>query len=370
MSDQTDLTIVIPTQNRTFFLAKVFEYWAAQGYRYPIMIGDASTPDEYARNQRLVARYRGRLELTHARHASTISGHASTVDLLGGVRTPFTVFCGDDDFLVPRRLEECVAFLRSHSDHALACGIAAWVYVEERTDRQLTVTRIGPGAHRAIDGDRPSKRMVEWVYPMRSINSFSVQRTENMRANWARAAALGLDSAGRVDAPLYEICVNALAVIQGKQVVLPGLYHVMPRHTNKQPGVNAFDRLTRWDWSKQIGGMVACWAEEMTKREDIEYDRAHAVAKAAFLSWLIPYISRYRDNRLRENGLLREAALSRRSVREVIGAVPGTRRIAQAVRRLVAPGDVSAASLLNPGSRYHGDFLPIYRALTAATDVP
>lgn len=370
VADPADLTIIIPTQNRSFFLTKVLEYWAQQGCRYPIMIGDASTPEEYALNQRLVERYGDRLALHHEKHSSTISGHASAVALLQGVNTPYTVFCGDDDFLVPGRLGECVEFLRSHGDYALACGIAAWVYVDETADHRFRVSRIGPGSQQAIRAGRPSTRMVEWVYPTRSINSFSVQRTENMRANWDRAARLGLDSAGRVDAPLYEICVNVLAVIQGKQAVVPGLYHVMPRHTRKQPGVGAFDRLTRWDWSKQIGGMVACWAEEAAKREDLDCDRAHAVAKAVFLSWLIPYISRYRDNRLRENGLLREAALSQKPVRQVIGAVPGTRRIVRAVRRLLAREEISLASLLNPRSAYHADFMPIYRILTTAADVP
>jgi len=44
--------------------------------------------------------------------------------------------------------------------------------------------------------------------------------------------------------------------------------------------------------------------------------------------------------------------------------VPGTRRIAKVFRRSVARGEISLASLLNPRSPYHADFIPIYDILT------
>lgn len=359
----SDLTIVIPTQNRAYFLGKVLEYWAQAGCPYVISIGDASAPDQVDLTRATVDRYRDRLRITYERQPPAILSQPSVIALLRGVATPYSVICGDDDFLVPRQLARCVEFLRLHDDYSLACGQVLFVSVEEGADRRWTVTKIdaAPDLARSNEEETPSRRIVRWAYPVRGINSFSVQRTGNMRVNWERAEQLGLCVADRVDAPLYEVCHNVLAAIQGKQVSMPGLYHVMLRHTNKKPGVSAFDRLVGWDWPKQVLGMVSYWAEEVVRSEDIDYQTAHALAKATFVSWLIPYVSRYRDTRLRERGLLGSRALSQRPVREAIGAIPGTRRIIRTVRRAVGRREVSKASLLDPRSPYHADFMPIYR---------
>jgi glycosyltransferase domain-containing protein len=363
------VSIVIPTKERPFFLSKVLAYYARQRYRWPILIGDGSGQAGYDANRRIVEALDGRLDITHERYPD-ISVHATVVELLELVRTPYTAFSGDDDFLVPEHVDRSAQFLDTHPEYAVAGGVAAWVSVAGDPVGALRVTDASRGPLRTIDNNLPSRRIVAWAYPLRSINTFSVQRTQQMRFGWREAARLGLDSPGRVDTPLYEVCFNVLSLIQGKQVCLSGLYHVMPRHVYKHPGVSAFDRMAGWNWPKQIGGMVACWAEEIVKREEIEYDKAHAVAKAVFLSWLIPYITRYRDNRLRENGLLREVALSRRPIREVIGAIPGARRIARALRGIAARDEVSLESFLSPRSPYHADFMPIYRILTEGVGIP
>lgn len=169
----TRLTVVMPTKNRSFFLAKTLRYYAQAGYSQTILIGDASDGDEYARNEQLVQRYGRELAITRRKHPPDLSSHASLLRLLDEVATPYTVFCGDDDFLVPAQLERCVEFLQGHNDYNLACGRTAWLSVGRTTEGRMRIARLVAGPHKSIESDVPSRRVVDWAYPTVSINSFA-----------------------------------------------------------------------------------------------------------------------------------------------------------------------------------------------------
>lgn len=173
---------------------------------------------------------------------------------------------------------------------------------------------------------------------------------------------MGLD-ASPGHQPLYEMAWDVLSLIHGKQVALPGLYHVMLRHGEKSQGVDAFGKLTRWNWSQEVTAMVEWWASEIVKREDIGYAAAQSIARAVFFSWVIPYTTRYRDRRLRENGFMAERDLSRSTLRQLVGDVPGVRRLLSLARERFQKDHMSLAAFLSPRSMYHRDFMPIYRVL-------
>lgn len=358
----SELTLVLPTRNRSAFLSKVLRYYTEMGCGYPIVIGDASDDEEFGRNAETIRRRGRALPILHQRHPPGTLAHESTVRILRSVETTYSVFCGDDDFMVPVQLARCVEFLERYPGFALACGTAASISGHRLSNGEFQIDGITPGSHRRIDHASSSRRMVAWARGGGSINTFAVQRTDTMYRNWRAAAELGLDE---VRSALYEVCFNVLSVIQGQQMCFPALYHVMLRHSEKigRPGLSAFTRLTDSDWPRKVTGMIALWANELVKHEGLDEERATDIARAVFLSWLIPYVTKYRDRRLRENGLLVPTAWSRRPVREIIGALPGVRRAARVWRRVVGRKEVSAASLLSPRSPYHDDFMPIYRIL-------
>lgn len=376
-SRMSKLTLLIPTRDRPFLLSKTLSYYELMGCRYPIMIGDASEPDGYRQNQLVIRRHERRLEITHCRLPPGFPTHPSIVELLQKVVTPYSVFSGDDDFLVPSHLQKCVDFLDAHPDCSFARGTEVRVYVTGLADGHLTIENVSLGAHRNLQQDRPSERLIEWV--SRSIarerkeqTTFSVQRTKEMIYNWQEAARVGLDSARAYDI-LYELSCNVLSIVQGKAVCLPGLYHVMPRHLYRRPTLSAFEVVTQWNWSVQIANMIAWWATEISKREEIEYERAHDIAQAVFFSWLIGAFTRYRDWRLTGNGLLPEAIRhqNKTRIRQLIGDLPGARRAWRALKRHnpflrwnLSGENVSLAAFRAGRSAYHSDFAPIYQILT------
>ena len=357
------LTLVIPTKNRPRFLAKVLSYYAARRCPYPLLIGDASDPDQAVDVQALVATWGRSLEIAYETHPPESSTHASTLRLLGRVATPYTVWAGDDDFLVPGHLTKCVRFLEDHADYTIACGAAAWTSVKEMPDGRFTVSAIAPGTHKHLAQDAPSRRLAAWVAPGLGINTYAVHRTDHMRYSWTTAERLGLDSK-RCYKGIYEVCFNALSVIQGKQACLPGLYHVMLRHGQKLAfsiAEDYFDLATQWDWPTRVVDTVACWTQELRRREVLTEDQARHIAEAVFLQWILPVLGRNRDRKLTEAGL---PVPSQPLRQRLLSMLPWVRKVRHWIR---GTPELSLGALLRPSSSYHKDFLPIYRVLTSPT---
>ncbi len=381
------LTLLIPTRNRPLFLSKVLRYCAKMGCKHVIMIGDASDPNEYRQNQNIIAEFNAVLDVIHRRHDSetdpiaNANRVASTVKLLEEVNTPYSVWSGDDDFLVPTHLQKCVDFLESHSDYSLACGKAAWVFVDVLSDQSLKISQIRPGTDRGIQGETPSRRLIEYGHPSVAVNTFSLQRTDRMLYNWKKAFQILGPSNDYLH--LHEIAVNVMSLIQGKQVALPGLYHVMLRHNQKvapAKGWDLFQRLLEWDWSNQVKNVLDWLATELADHEGIEREKASRIVEAAFLYCILPLLTRQRGYRLTEMGLLPQEEFHNKPLKHYLAKIPGARKIWRLLNgqytfslsdwRNNGRYEISLNAFLDHRSVYHDDFMAIYNCLTTAEGSP
>lgn len=365
-----DLTIVIPTKNRTMMLRQLLGYHARLGCPYTLMIGDSSDPRELEQNQEMTRQFRGRLSLAHMPTPPAMTTDEGIDLLLERSTTPYTVYCGDDDYLVPARLKECVEFLEDHPGYNLACGVSVWVWARESTGGGLEIWQAKPGAHKPIRGETPTQRMFEWAYPTQAYTSFSVQRTPAMREHCHRAIQVAAGSRNKAHYALREVLYNVLSVMEGKQVCLPGLYHVMVRHGQKyyatdSSSLGAFGRMTQWDWPKEVVGMIASLVQELRRREGTDPQKAQDIAEGVFLTWLQHLIARSWQRRLAPYGLLPKATFSKKTLRQLAADLPGLRPLWNWARRHASSrSEVSLTALLNPRSIYHEDFMPIYQAVT------
>lgn len=302
-SADSRLSLLIPTKDRSVFLDKLLRFYASRSLGCSVYIGDASeNPGEAEKNRQAAARHRGSLKLNYERQAPGITTVAGVHQLLEKITTPYTALCGDDDYLIPEQLRRCVEFLQAHPDYTSVTGDQAEVFVGlEEGNSRMKVLKIIPGAHKEAAQPVPSQRLLKWAYPAIGKNTFSVQPTAAMRWAWQETDTLGLDL--KLYAPLHELSVNVLTVLQGKQKHLKGLYHVMLRHTQKtgfSGPVDYFDRIARWDWPAKVTPTLDRWTQEIIRHEALEPEAARRVAQAVFLQWLIPFLSRNRDRKLKE----------------------------------------------------------------------
>ena len=362
-SADNQLSLFIPTKDRSAFLSRLLEFYAAGQLGCTIHIGDASENlEELEKNQKATARFQNSLKIHYEKHAPGITTVASVHRLLEKIETPYAVFCGDDDYLLPKQLRQCVRFLQDHPDYSSVTGDQAEVFVElEEGNSNMKIVEILPGAHKEASQQLPSQRLLKWAYPAIGKNTFSVQPISAMRWAWEETAKLKLDT--KPYAPLHELSVNVLTVLRGKQKHLKGLYHVMLRHTQKtgfSGPIDYFDRISHWDWPSKVVPAIDCWIEHILQSEKtLQPEAARRIAETALLQWLIPFLARNRDRKLKQFGLA-AAPLSLRQRLSKIGFVRASACL------ILRKSDISKRSFLNPVGSYHREFEPIQRILCSS----
>lgn len=375
MNANSKLTILIPTKNRPQFLSKVLEYYSQiECSRFVIMIGDASDPLPLQKNIEAISQYNNALNIIHYKHDPKTSSIESSIRILNDVQTPYCVWAGDDDYMIPASLGKCVAFLDSHEDHSLACGEAAWVYVDQTLNNTFKILSSRRGTPKNIQQSQPSRRLVELTYSAFYVNTFSVQRTKNMRSIWQKASAIGLDL-NNAHHYLHEVSTNVVSLMRGKQAVLPGLYHVMLRHNVKYESsrpVDLFLKLTMWNWEEQIAGMMSWWAEELEKAEKIDNSTALDISRSIFLYALIPFLSRHRERILAKHHLSVPSRFLERAFKRLSNWAGEDVYSAKKIWKRVTLGfnQMSLPILMDKKSIYYKDFMPVYNFLANSKSSP
>ena len=101
------ITILMPTLNRPEFVARALNYYAATGFTGVVMIGDSSDNEPRTQNEAAVAAVRDRVKTVYAHlPREQFANKGMCLQALGErVDTPFVIYAGDADFVVPHTLD-------------------------------------------------------------------------------------------------------------------------------------------------------------------------------------------------------------------------------------------------------------------------
>ena len=114
-----NISIFIPTKNRSFFLKRTLNYYNNLNFKGTIIILDSSDEKEYKEVYKLI----NCLKNLNIRHISTnlkplhaIKEHVNQID------TKYSTFMGDDDYLTPNGIEKSINFLEKNLNYHSAHG--------------------------------------------------------------------------------------------------------------------------------------------------------------------------------------------------------------------------------------------------------
>lgn len=353
------LTILIPTRNRWGFLARLLHYYADAGLTHRIRVGDSSDPDRSPEAEAVLASVAGRLDV-ECRPYPGADNFACIAGLLDRVSTPYVAWSADDDFLVPRALDQAVAALTARPEVSAVHGAAALFGV-------ATGQPHGPVAwtssyrQEALEHDRASARLIAYMSAYFPI-IYSVHRTENLQWCYRRVVELRLDNV------FGELLPSCLPVVRGKIAKLQNLYMVRQAHTamtSARLNPDPFEWIAGTDWSRQCGGVKTALAGEVARHDGIDQPEACDVVKQAVWAYVA---------RALEIGRLEYAGWSARSParwRARLRRVPGLADQYRKFQRLL-PGTENALSLSglsHPSSPYYDDFSLIHQAIVGRVPV-
>lgn len=357
------LTIVVPTYNRPAFLVRLLRYYEACGAPCPIRILDSSSDSvEDRRLDRLLAA----AHVTYARYNAATPPLSKISEGLRQVTTPYAVLWADDDLMVPRALMAGVRFLDEHQDFSAAHGHSGLFQTGTDHGRRVVVG-ISDYRQRSYTATTASQRVTDCFMDYTNL-FYSVHRTAQLRGNVERCLSYELGSARYSrDDWWVELALACLSVVPGKAWQMNTLYMMRDRHA----GVDSWEadgaKLDRFDWvaspsfSAAYRAFASCLADAVARQDGLGSHEAHEAIKRAFWFHLAKNLTRKWQARYRTSRGVRVR------VREAARRLPGLRTVWRKAQHLVPhrPGALSLPALLQASSRYHEDFMPIYRTVTA-----
>lgn len=220
--DSLTLTYVIPTYNRSAFLRRLLGFLWESGLSEPIIIADSSGSAQAEKSKAVFEEYRSRLNVTYIHYELPFV--EKCCEVLNRLQSKYVVFCGDDDFLLPAVISECVAFLEKNEDYAIAQGRV--VHTSNSHSQSSHVYECMLIDAFDIRSEGAAERLLEMAAKPFST-FYGVHRTALLTDQFEATRRHTEYQAGRV---FTESLLIGLSVIPGKIRVLSGIQYVQQTH--------------------------------------------------------------------------------------------------------------------------------------------
>ena len=209
------IRLIIPTYNRPTYLSRALKYYEDGDVDFPITVADSSTHDQYAQNADCIKS--SSLSITHDRYPETINPHYKFAEARKKVAETYALLASDDDFIVPRAIQEARRILDARPDVVLVHG----AYMAFRADKASQSFVSYPiYGHATLKSESPLARIEKHIsryFP----THFALMRTT--AAHKAYAALVD----NNIDPMLWgELLPSFLMPIFGKEIVMDRLWAV------------------------------------------------------------------------------------------------------------------------------------------------
>jgi glycosyltransferase domain-containing protein len=242
------LTVVIPTRNRPYLVKNQIRYYSKIEIPYRVIYIDASDLATYEKNLESLKKFGRNIECDIFRASSNnIKNPALRIneqfrEILHEINTPFVCQSGDDDFFIPKGLENTVKELRNNPELS-ACGgycIQAMTRNDNHPTQDSNSAALSVWSMANSLSDSAYQRVRNFVARFANV-SFSVKRTAVWKDCYEAFSDDGLESG------LIELLMSTVVLAQGK--VKRGNNVLMMRHYHhrnddigrKDDSYNVFD---------------------------------------------------------------------------------------------------------------------------------
>ena len=292
-SDQ--ITILIPTLNRSNFLIRALSYYVKVGFKGWICIGDSSNVQHSERIKRVVYTLEDKLKIIYKYFPKPpyINDSMCVKEMIEIAPTPYLVFSGDDDFLVPSSLCQCAAFLDNHPEYTAAHGFRILFHLNKRkgTDHIVKTDYI---QQHILEAEKASERWAGYIRHA-FATQFYVQRKETWRRSFRDIPFVSSKYLGP------ELMPCSLTAILGKVKQLDCLstmFQSTPGSDGSWSTHSLYHFTLRPEWSASVQGIRNSIVEALMEKDNIKSKEANDIFDKEFwnhikVSFTWPYRIKY-----------------------------------------------------------------------------
>ena len=350
------LGIIIPTKNRSDFIIKQLYYYASVNCPYTIYIGDSSDKEHVDATKSAIDKLRIRLNVVYLLYPDADAPSAMKYLLLE-VKEKYSVYTGDDDYLIPNSLGKCIDFLEDNKEYVSVHGQSI-VYTLSGDGAYGDITSLG--GYRLLDSEfeTPSKRLENFLGNYWVVE-FSVRLTTNHILVCEQRDIIK-------DSGFAEVLTNSLTVIMGKSMKIDSLYLVRQVHNlrNQSKG-SVLNWICHEDWQPAYHIFHDSVLSTLIKSEKLDYYEAQEKINMIFRSYLYDALDRY--SKQQNKGCVLKVI---DTVKFIIRLIPGSRVMYRKIKEIFGnrKKDMELNYLLSPSSVYHYDFMPAYQVIVKSRD--
>lgn len=187
-----DITVIIVTYNRVFFMRRLLNYYKDVGFEYNLLIADASDTKDREINKDIYNNVKQHLniDIYYLPGKNVIECIDEVVKV---AKTPYCIINPDDDFLIPSTLKKMSTYLCKNKEYIAVNGSA--VLVEERylKDCGNKVISTGPYSMREVQGDTAENRLENLFDDYYGV-LFSLYRTNIFKKIFRKTLGKGIIS--------------------------------------------------------------------------------------------------------------------------------------------------------------------------------
>jgi glycosyltransferase domain-containing protein len=263
------LTLVIPTQNRPAFLRRLFRYLKQVQDGSQIQIVDSSSPQFRMQNEAAVSAVSSSLRIRYRHIDAGMISKCRTI-MEEDVKTPFSVFCADDDFLMPDAVLGSLEFLERSPDYSCAQG----VMVSLCTGKDNKCYALPCYSLEADSSVRRFRRLAGNWYS----TFYSVYQTPLLTRAWQVTDENSDDRRARI---FPEILLSQLSVTQGKVKYLPSIYNLREEHSLNESAVTP-DIADEENCVELYNQFREVMASELAESSGATLDHARAIVDSCY----------------------------------------------------------------------------------------
>jgi glycosyltransferase domain-containing protein len=355
--NQAAITILTPTMNRSAFIHRALRYYSQVRFGGTILIGDSSNEQERRAVESAIAAHSGklRIEFHSFPNPPFINDALCLREMIERASTPYLVYAGDDDLLVPRTLAQCVDFLETHSDFSAAHGVyIAFKLKHVGATGAMAETHHAPNHVLLSDSARD-----RWVGYMQYALStqYYVHRKETWQLMYADLPNVPLRYLGT------EVLPCSMSAISGKIIeidALSTLFQINPERLFGWTTHSMYTMTLDPNWANSVRGLRSAIAREIAKRDNLAVEEAENFFDGEWWRHMLVMLQAHYDSRGYEPN--NPFVAFKRRYPAVVKAWNAARRIRAGRYR-----NCSLKKLLQTSHVYHADFKAAYDVITDET---
>lgn len=282
-----DLSVVVISRNRPRYLERLFRYFAAEGLKSPLFLGDASNPGEAANVAEICRRFLKRLDIRYTSYPEHYSPVARLRSQYDKVQTDAVIWVGDDDLVSPRFLSTAADRLGQSSSCVAVTGRAVTFSVAGDAPGGI-VSGLGDYRQRGYLQDKASDRLVALAWDGVAL-TYSLRRTSVVRSMLGEIEGLALpdDALGYYFFELLDGMLTVLAgqVLLSRDFLMARQVHAASTAAVGRKNSDSLSLLVRSDWPDAFGKVARVLGDRL-KEVQPGMGTAEGEKFAATMLWL------------------------------------------------------------------------------------